>query len=307
MAKISILGVSSSGKTCFIYAMSQLLRCGVSSGDNLLQMISNNSSQQIKLNNGYLKLIQNRWPQTSDKTELYDFRVSVRCNGYFNEIISSLEIQDYRGGMLLGDSPTDTDELDTLMDSFRGSSAIIFIIDGQTLIEALDPSERDASHRNCGDITQQFISRSQIELAENIFMKYSKAEEYIPPVIFAISKGDLFASKNEEECAMRLIREKIPSIFSIGSGMTAAIVRMSLGENLGTDSEGGLTGQLNLSEENNIHVPVIFGIYSDLCIEYENSSDSRERDGIMSVLDMMRRFFADRIRLFVSGKEAIEL
>lgn len=307
MSKISMFGVSNSGKTCFLYAMAQVLRNGVRHGDNLVQIISNRARQQMKLNDGYLKLARRQWPQKSDKTETFDFKVSMQCNGYFSEVIPSLEIQDYRGGILQDMSETGEEELDALLDSFRGSSAIIFIIDGQTLIDAMDPEDRDVCHRGNTDVLEQFTARTQIEFVENIFIEYKRVEEDIPPILIAISKGDIFASDYERENGIRLIKEKIPSIFAIGSKLTAGITIMSLGEGLGTDANGGLLGTLRLSEDYNIHIPVIFGIYCDLCYQYEDTDDTAERNGISVLLKLLRQMFASRVQLFISGRQAREI
>ena len=305
MSKISMFGVSASGKTCFLYAMAQVLREGVRLGDNLVQIISNRARQQMRLNNGYMKLARRQWPQTSDKTEIFDFKVSMQSNGYFSEVIPSLEIQDYRGGILQDMSDNGEEELDALLDSFRGSSAIIFIIDGKTLIDAMNPEDRDICHRGDTDVLEQFSARTQIEFVENIFIEYKRVEENIPPIMIAISKGDLFASDFEKENGIRLIKEKLPSIFAIGSELIAGITIMSLGEGLGTDINGGLLGTLKLNQDYNIHVPVIFGIYADLCYQYEETTDEDEKKGISVLLNMLCRMFADRVLVFKNGKKAI--
>lgn len=304
MSKISMFGVSASGKTCFLYAMAQVLRNGVRHGDNLVQIISNRARQQMKLNDGYMKLARRQWPQTSDKTETFDFKVSMQCNGNYGEVIPSLEIQDYRGGILQDMSETGEEELDDLLDSFRGSSAIIFIIDGQTLIDAMDLRDRDVCHQGNTDVLEQFSARTQIEFVENIFMEYKRVEEDVPPVLIAISKGDIFASDQERQNGIRLVKEKLPSIFAIGSRLTAGITIMSLGEGLGTDTNGALVGTLKLSPDYNIHVPVIFGVYADLCYQFEETTEPAERNGISALLSLLRRMFADRVQLFINGRLA---
>lgn len=304
MSKISMFGVSASGKTCFLYAMAQVLRSGVRDGNNMVQLIANRARQQMILNNGYMKLAQRKWPQTSDRTEIFDFRMAMQCNGYFSEIIPTLEVVDYRGGILQDMSPSGEEELEDLLITFLGSSAIIFIIDGQTLIDAMDAVDRDESRRDNIDMLAQFSARMQIEFVENIFMEYKRLEDDIPPVLIAISKGDLFATRQERINGIRIVKEKLPSIFAVGSNLTAGITIMSLGEGLGTDNNGDLIGSLNLSTDYNIHIPVIFGAYADLCYQYEETSDPDERQGINVVLNVLHGLFADRVDLYVNGKRA---
>ena len=307
MSKISMFGVSRSGKTCFLYAMAQVLGKGVRYGDNLVQVISTRARQQTKLNNGFMQLAERRWPQNSDKTESFLFKVSMQSNGHFDEIIESLEIQDYRGGLLERTQSLDEEEFNELMASFRGSSAIIFIVDGKTLMDALDDDNKDVSHRGQIDVKRQFMAQSQIRFVENIFMEYKLIEAEVPPILIAISKGDNFASDFERENAKKFLKESLPSIFSIGSKVTAGISIMSLGENLGADDNGNLTGFLSLSTDYNIHIPVIFGIYADLCYRFEKINDEEERKKIIALLAPLRRLFADRVQLFISGKQAREV
>lgn len=303
-SKISMFGVSSSGKTCFLYAMAQVLRGGVRQGDNLVQMISNRARQQMRLNEGYMKLASYRWPDKSDKTEPFDFKVSMRCNGCFKDVIDSMEILDYRGGIWEDMSDDAESHLDELLDSFRGSSAIIFIIDGKTLIDAMSPDDRDVSHRGDTDMRTHFSARMQIEFAENIFLEYKRVEDNIPPVLIAISKGDLFVSDFERENAIRHIKEKLPSIFSVGCQLWSGITIMSLGEGLGRDANGGLTGKLKLNQDYNIHIPVIFGLYADLSYKYEETSDINEMNGILALLAMLRKLMADNVQIYHNGRIA---
>lgn len=305
MSKISMFGVSASGKTCFLYAMSQVLRNGVKCGDNLVGMISNRLQQQMKLDDGYLKLINKQWPKPTDTsktiTESFDFSVSMRCNGHFDKVIDSLIIQDYRGGILEDMTEEGEENLDRLLDTFRGSSAIIFIIDGKTLIDAMDPDNRDVSHRDNTNAEEQFLARTKIQFVENIFMEYKRVEDGIPPILIAISKGDVFASEFERENGIRYIKEKLPSIFAIGSKLWAGITTMSLGENLNKDNNGNLTGTLMLDLEHNIHVPIIFGIYADLLYEYERENNPADKNGLSELLQTLREMFADKVQLFKNG------
>ena len=297
-----MFGVSASGKTCFLYAMTQVVGRGVKTGDNFLQIISNRANQQMKLNEGFMQLAQRRWPQTSDRTETYDFKVNLQIDDTFQELIESMEIQDYRGGLLQTTSELDQNEFDELLDSFKGSTAIIFIVDGQTLIDALDDNDKDFSHRGQTDVLKKFQAQSQIRFVENIFLEYKRVSNEIPPILIAISKGDIFASDFERKNAIRLVRESLPSIFATGSELTTGITVMALGENLGTDSEGFLTGHLSLSTDFNIHIPVVFAVYSELCRRFETAADEAQRQRIIRYLSFLRDLYAGRLILYINGR-----
>lgn len=312
MSKISMFGVSASGKTCFLYAMAQVLGRGVSYDDDLVQIIATRARLQTKLNDGFMQLAEGRWPDPTNEfdenvSESYFFKVSMRCNGHFEDVIDSLEFQDYRGGLLQSTQSLDEDKFNALMDSFRGSSAIIFIVDGKTLIEALDENDKDVSHRGQTDVLNQFRAQSQIRFVENIFMEYKLVSEDIPPVLIAISKGDIFASDFERDNAKRLVKEYLPSIFSIGSKLTAGITIMSLGENLGGKPGGELTGLLSLSKDYNIHIPTIFGIYFDLYDQYLDTSDEGDKKRLEILLSLLAKILGAGAEIFVSGKQARQI
>lgn len=301
-SKISMFGVSASGKTCFLYAMAQVVGRGVRAGQNFLQLISNRASQQMKLNDGFMQLARGRWPQTTDRTETYDFKVNVQLDDSFKELIDSLEIQDYRGGLLQTTSEFDEKEFNDLLQSFRGSTAIMFIVDGQTLIDALDEHDKDFSHRGQANVLKRFQAQSQIRFVENIFLEYKRLSDEIPPILIAISKGDIFASDFEKRNAVKMLKESLPSIFAVGSDLTTGITVMALGENLGTDADGNIMGTLSLSTAYNIHIPVIFAVYAELCQRYEVSENDEERARIIRYLSFLRNIYAGRLMLYIDGR-----
>lgn len=307
MSKITMFGVSSSGKTCFLYAMAQVLRNGVRHGNDCVRIIANDPLKQKKLNNGYLTLANFEWPQKSDKTESYDFKVNMQCCDASVDVIDSLEILDYRGGILDDVSDDAGKDLHQFMTWVKGSSALIFIIDGKTLINAMDPDDRDLCHRKNNNVAEQLRARMQIDYVENIFMHYKRESDDIPPVLVAISKNDLFASDYERDNGIRFVKEHLPSFFAKGSGIWAGITTMSLGLNLSTDAQSRLLGTLNLSPEFKIHIPVIFGIYAELSAQYVATSNPNDQKILALLLKTLRNIMNDNVQLFISGKPAYEI
>ena len=298
--KISVFGVRGSGKTCYIYAMAQVMQQGVTYNNTTISLIANNFMQQNRLNNGFLELMGQTWPMGSLKTTVYDFRVRLQHDEKYQEIIPSLLIRDYRGGLLQGDDDNDN-EFEELINSFSDSCAIIFLVDGETLLHALDPIDVVPEHRVPLENRQILSARNQISLIENLFMEYKKRNRIIPPVMIAITKADLFLTIDEVNKGKELIKKYLPSIFAKGTGIDAAITLVSLGENLSGDDHNRLYGQILLdTRRSNIHIPIIYAIYAYLDSVYEDSSDNKQRF-IDDVLCTLRKMFNGHVDIYHNG------
>ena len=105
--KVSIFGVRGAGKTCYVYAMSQVMQAGATFGDTTISLIANDIKQQSRLNRGYAELADHKWPMGSLKTTVYDFKVRLQHQDEYQEIIPSLLIRDYRGGLLQSEEDDD--------------------------------------------------------------------------------------------------------------------------------------------------------------------------------------------------------
>ena len=301
--KVSIFGVRGAGKTCYVYAMSQVMQAGATYGDTTISLIANDIKQQSRLNRGYAELADHKWPMGSLKTTVYDFKVRLQHHDEYQEIIPSLLIRDYRGGVL--QSEDDDDELDELLDSFSDSCAVVFLVDGETLLQALDPMDVDPQHRVPLEANQILSARNQISFVENLFMEYKKRNHTIPPVMIVITKADLFLNNSEIESGKKLIKRYLPSVFAKGSGIDAAITTVSLGDNLVKDEHNRLYGQLLLNTSRNIHMPIIYALYAYLDSVYEDSMPE-EKIFIDDMLYILRRMFEGRVEVYYNGKPAFE-
>ena len=75
MSKICMFGISGSGKTCYLYAMAQVMSKGVKYGDSThISIRSNDLIQQQQLFYGYNTMAaESKWPLPSNNTTEYDF------------------------------------------------------------------------------------------------------------------------------------------------------------------------------------------------------------------------------------------
>lgn len=307
--KISIMGVRGAGKTCYIYAMAQVMQAGARNEDTVISMISNSIIQQTKLNSGYSMLARNEWPggtADSSSERIYDFRVRLEHTDNFRDVIPSLLVRDYRGGVLTGD--VGMDDFSNLLNFFSDSCSVIFLIDGSKLLNAMDVLDLEPEHRVVRTPMEILEARNQISFIENLFLEYRKnnSDKKIPPVMVAITKADLFASKEELAAGKKLVRRYLSSIFAKGTGVDSAITAVSLGDNLTHEDGDRLTGNLKLNMDGNIHIPIIYSLYAYLDSEYDRYPKERQAF-IDSVLASLRDMLSGRVDMYGNGYPVFQI
>lgn len=305
MAHLCLFGLSGSGKTCFIYAMSQVLGDkGVRSNDMTFTLKANDIMQQVFLNNGYMTLLDEKWPQPTNAPIVYDYCLRLQYQGRIMEILPNLIVQDYRGGILDFGTDKDVAEYKKMIKSFSESVAIVYVVDGNTLLAALEPNNRDVvhNHRNI-DIKESIYAKQQMSIVENLFVDFKRTHKNVPPVLVAISKDDVLTAK-ELEAGKTMIKEIMPSIFGHGSNSISAITHFSLG----VDLEKGLQSErLRLNTERNLHIPVLFGAYAEFCQQYDDAKNKGVRNTLSNIMCEMRNIFIGKIDIFLAGERALEI
>lgn len=309
MAKISMFGVSRAGKTCYLYAMSQIMDGGAKQTDDgfRIQVKANNLEQAAKLNEGYMSLVQNTWPQGTNNTEFYDFRVALQTNEeYFDNFIPNLTLLDYKGGVWDLNDELNVNERNKILNEFKESAALIFLVDGETLLHAMSPEDRDVVHREMSDTVQMIYARNQIRFIENIFYEYKRINAIVPPVMVAITKKDVFASPKELNMGVLLLKESLSSIFAKGSHIDAAITSLSLGENLSGRAGERASGHFCLNTQHGIHLPMVFGIYALLSEGYEGFEPSEQHTADVAMRSM-RKMMRGTVEFMNNGYPVFEV
>lgn len=305
MGKISIFGVSRSGKTCYLYAMSQVLQRGAKLGDFRLSIIANDIAQQAALNSGYLEMAADgRWPQGNNTTNEYDLNVRVQNANSFKEIIPSLILYDYAGGVWTNNNPQSVQDRKQLMKAFAESSAIIFLVDGITLLHAMNNNDLHPSHRGTASIQEIVDAGQQIAFVENMFKAYKQNGNKVAPVMVVVTKADVFATSDELKNGKKLIKEYLPSIFAKGSQIDSAITDVSLGTHLGVGQGNQITGNLSLNTQYNIHLPIVYSLYAYLDGVYDQSSPA-EQSYINQVLKPLREMMYGKVEMYNNGDPVI--
>ena len=304
--KISLLGVSRSGKTCYISAMSQILKnCKLNNGERL-SIKENDISSQLELDNNFMTMVsEKKWPKNTDITTVYDFRMQYNDNN-IQFIIDSLRIDDYRGGMLTTLSPQADKDRKNFISSMSNTAVILFLIDGTTILNAMDELDKAPIHRGITNATEKLAARNEISIMENILYSYihqGNVKNEIPPLMLVVTKSDVFASKEEYQNGVEMVKELLSTLFVEGNGAFVAITNVSLGTNLEKDVNGGIIGSLDISTKHNIHIPMLFAFYAYLDATYDQYDNAKKND-IDKILRTIRGEFAEKVKFYSNGKEA---
>ena len=296
MIKICLLGLSRSGKTCYLYAASNVLSEGIHTDYGTVSIMSTNERQSIRLNEGIEDMERGVWPKGSDQTMVFPFEFMIngqeRC---------AFQIYDYRGGALYDMREKAVSEREELYETFKDTSCIVFLIDAYTLIDAfnLKNAEDDFVIHEKG-ATEKMTStaaRNRIKHLELIVRKCREISNCDVPVLLTITKKDIL-SQEELDRGIEGVKSILPTIFSRENNMTVGITAVSLGQNLGAgepdeEQKKKLTGRLMLDVSQNLHIPILFALFMGVDISGKEKSIAQ------------RIFNSDAIQLFVGGERAL--
>lgn len=303
--KISLVGVSRAGKTCYISAMSQILKnCKLQNGCKVI-LRAVDVAQQLELDNNYMEMVTSgKWPKGTDSTKSYNFRIQIQGNGSMLQL-PSLTMDDYKGGVLTLIGPKADVERKQFIDSLKETALITFLIDGDTVISALDELDKDVSHRGMEYAAKEKLaSRNNISILDNILYSYLQNGNSIPPIMVVITKSDVFATEEELRNGMELVRDLLSSLFMPGSNVFAGITAVSLGTDLAKGEDDSILGMLDISTNHNVHIPMLFAIYAYLDATYDTYPDHDFVDGLMA---LMRNEFNGRSTFYDNGEETLPI
>lgn len=288
---ICLLGLSGSGKTCFLYTATHVLSKGVIVEGHTISVTSSNLQQTVRLNRGVEQMAKGHWPDNSNQTIAYPFELKIDgCP------VLSFTIHDFRGNMLEGLSDDDKDNIDELFDTFERSSCVIVLVDGDTIMEALDQNRLTPGHRRQVDYAGQLAARNRLNYIEALVRECNNRMEMKVPILLTITKRDMF---NSEELSMGkdFLKSLLPSVFAQRNDLIVGITAVAIGENL-KNVAGRLTGTLCLNTEGNIHLPILFSLFQEI----DKSADAE----IKEFRKMMLKLFSkDKISFYRGGRTVI--
>ncbi len=297
--KICFLGLSGSGKTCYLYAASYVLTEGIQTSEGAVSILSTSVDRNILLNKGIEDMDNGEqavWPNGSDQTR--DFPYELYINGTKK---TPFEIYDYRGGALYDDSNKAQDERKELYETFKESSCIVIFIDAYTLMKAFslkNPEEESNAYRQ-GDLKAESITKA-INKLNHLKLIMNEARQYIEqdvPILLTITKKDIL-SNDELNIAMEKLKINMSTLFSETNPNPVGITAVSLGTNLGAsefnkDMKKKLTGCLHLDVSQNIHIPILFPLFLGIELSPNESKIAQ------------KIFNSNAVQMYIEGKPAV--
>ena len=291
MRNICLLGLSRSGKTCYLYAATNVLSRGIECGEDSISIMPTNEQQCIRLNRGIEDMEMGWWPKGSQQTMTYPFEFMIDGQKQF-----PFTIYDYRGGALNDTSDNGQDEREELYETFNNSSCIIFLIDGCTLLDAIDPPllQKD-SHKDNEEHFTRTQAINQIKYMESLVDKCREKTGKTAPILLVITKKDIFSDESLK-AGINMLRKQLPTLFSKRNDMIVGITSVSLGRELKAGESNGegkkrLTGVLSLNTSQNLHIPILFALFQSVEVNSE------------SYALIKHLFNSDVIKLYRGGEE----
>lgn len=247
--KITMLGASGAGKTCFMVGMYAVMREGVRGFT-----FTADPDLDLELSRRWEQLLEvegaDRWPAPNDnKPILYPFNFE-----YGFGKLAGFEWLDYRGGAL--DDRGTAADVQALKSHLKESSSVFLCVSGEHLIAS-------AANRQSLVRGKARVSRMNQYLSELARERVDR-----PSVSIVITKYDRCAERDRKQVIAE-IREMFNPLFAPESGWLVMICPVSLGMDLAEDLDGGSI------DPTNIHLPVTFSVYSSFMRQVEQLRGSQ--------------------------------
>ena len=284
--KITMLGTTGAGKTSYLLGMYAVMQTGVKG----FTLAAKDMDLDLDLTQRWEKLIslkgEDRWPTPNAAAmEYYGFDFS-----YGFRPLMGFKWLDYRG-LALSDRSTEQDVTD-LVQYLQESACLFLCISGEYLTGELTPKTvRDIKSDRMNQFVQQYVSNQKQPDVQKPF-----------PVAIIITKYDL-CHHREREDIIADVKQLFQALFTPNSGWLVMICPVSLGRDLGDDPENANIVPVN------VHLPVVFAVYSQLrAYGLQIKSDRERQSSDIEVAQqknpLLQVFKASQIREQIAQLEA---
>jgi len=234
--RITMLGGSRSGKTCFMMAMYSSMQTGIDG----FNFTSKDADADIEFNTAWKKLVirndEDRWPLGTSETSKYFFNFN-----YGDKLLSEFEWNDYRGDALTIGKATDESVKD-LFQIIDRSSCLLICVSGEHLNVKADEE------------TRVLTDSTRINFLLNQFaINHGLKQEDPFPVAIVLTKYDL-CTRNKEEVLKDIKQVLFPNLFR--EGWLVMVCSTTLGMDLARSKVLGRISPLGS------HQPVIFALFT---------------------------------------------
>ena len=239
--KIAMLGTTGAGKTSYLLGMYAVMQTGIQG----FTLAAKDMDLDLELTQRWEKLIslkgEDRWPTPNAAAmEYYGFDFS-----YGFHPLMGFQWLDYRG-LALSDRSTEQDVAD-LVQYLQESECLFLCISGEHLVDELTPNTvREIKSDRMNQFIQQYISNHKNPHSQQPF-----------PVAIIITKYDL-CHHRDKDAIIADVKKLFQALFTPNSGWLVMICPVSLGKQLGDDPNNARIVPVN------VHLPVVFAVYSQL-------------------------------------------
>ena len=290
--KFTALGMSGSGKTCYLlgmyHEMSQGVRGFTLATTNQVATKLDDWMDQLDYETG-----MDRFPAGTSLTEFSDYSFKL---SYCNEPIMSFDWADYGGGTMRA-RENNPEVFAKLNDSIEKSSVLYIFIDGDLF---------------CSDDTETKIKNVKRKCSRTIngyIQRFSESHENLPPIVFVVTKADLCEQYLEPGEITYILEEAFSNVFY--SENLIYVVAVSLGEEISDDDYSVDV------EPVNIHIPFFIGIFHEFLnycyyLKEKLSKKQQEHQNRISAnkdaidYENSRWFFTDEDRIARCNKQIEE-
>lgn len=279
-AKITMLGVSGAGKTCYMLGLYATMQLGLQG----FTLATTDMDEDLRLTSLWERMLdeegESRWPPgTGGEPYQYEFDFS-----YGMKPLISFDWLDYRGGAMK-DLSTQED-VQILTKRLLKSSCVFLCVSGEHLKEEVnDEMElRDIARKAGIDRMNKFLT----ELAKNL-----KKSQRPFPIVIVITKYDQCAERAQDKVSREKlfddIKELFNPLFQPEKDWLVMLCPVTLGKGLEKDS---LTGKI---QPRNLHLPLVFALYAkfreDVMTEQEKLNDTQIRLDTIRNSNWLQRIF----------------
>lgn len=234
--KITMLGYTGAGKTCFMLGMYATMRLGVKG----FTFTTSNMDDDLELSNAWDQMVERhdkeRWPRSTPQTRYYPFEFRYALS----EKLLGFDWIDYRGGALR-DTATKED-VQELMNHLQESECVFLCISGEHLRESIEDREQSVQRAAGIDGMLRLLQR----LPQNVR----------PTVVIVITKYDVVPEgRRRQEVLIEEIKQLFNPFFAAGGRWLTMICPVTLGKELSSSRDKGEI------DPRHIHLPVTFSAY----------------------------------------------
>ena len=244
--KITMLGYTTTGKTCYMLGMYSFMSMGFRS----FTINTQDYDEDLELSDKWDALVEDRvWPDSTQEGTEKSYKLDF-CYGA--KPILPFEWLDYRGGALRDNSSTS--DVKRLIDYAKQSDCIFICISGEHLTEEIVDSSGAVNNNAKAKAARKSQTRRINKLIQDIGAEVKASSTKPFPIAIVITKYDLCMQRGKE-AVIRDIKELLDPLFTVNSSWLTAIIPVSLGKDV---ASGGEINPLA------IHLPVVFAVYIQL-------------------------------------------